>query len=1587
MFDFLAHKFQDLITGLTGGNHPSAPAPTAKTVSTAPGHTAAPAQTVSQPQQQSPFSFQGFNLQPPAPAPVTPPHPNTPLDVIGSAVHNVGNFVNNNVVQPALQDASKVANTVGLPIAATTAAITGQANNPQVQQHLNQMLQNSFVPRNVAAGTASPAEFGQDITKTGIHLAPYAVGGPESKLLDDFGATVGSKVGDGLAGTIANKAAQAGAQAAVAAPTFAALNAGDQVLNTGKFDPSQALQSGLQAGGMALGGSLVGDALHGGVSAAAHASSKLLSDDTVIPRSRLLESGSVQLPSGTPKQPSNIPDDFKALVPIAQSAKNADDFETKLAVLNSRSDTDPNVAKAINQLPGKDSVNDLYNKVNPEPVDNMESAGQIAARRVQQQAPQLLPEIPEELKPLAVMAERYPDKAKFSATFTRMKEMAAEHGDQDQVNKLNKYESLVQGKLDSFHDWATQAKQLKDWARNQRTDAAEQQLKQQKLSGKQRNIGKTLNLSDDDMRKALADAEAKRSQNQILPDAKYNGRLNLEDNPHYNEYNKLFAAPSQTINDALLKSQAGQDILADKAAHVFNKSRGLDEADKSLLRKAETTSDKDILKEAHKPEDVGKTLKAIRDYYDARHAIANIAGQSTPYIKNYFRHQYDLGSPDAVKAMERFQTYLLKHPSFTKGRKLDSYATAAKFGLNPRFNDALHDVLHDYTSSTPSIRANILARELDQMYPGQVAVGELPQDQSGGVYKQVQVFGNQGSKIAVPKEIAAEINKHAFPEQSPATTKMETAAQGALKGYDVVNRAAKQTLLGGGLFHLGNTGMYALTKPVALLKYVTNGKIDDALETPLQASRQKLAGLTTGADKLGADFKSGKSDDYDKAINDALKEPSDAKKVLNAGKGVINVTHHLTFDTGITNFKKAIFNSVTKDLDFSKADDLAEGRHVAEVVNNFFGGINRLMSGSWSPRVFKSLSRVLLAPDFLEGQMRGTAQGFIGAAKIIGGTAKADKADKLAAQMLFGRIIGVSAAVTAVNALTNPNKENQDPVSLFKRFLGNMLDPEVETGLKSQRYKGDPDGTPQSVGLPNTFVNVLAKMAEPLFNGDPNKFSGVEHEVDARTAAGLRGVTSLATNQDYYGNPIIVPGDAKRTAFNVASQFGPIPVASAISSTKSGNQPINFANVAISAAGGRLHNDPNSPKTQQANQYYSTLDQAHQGLNAKETAALDLATASSKDPQTGQYIVQPSVFDSKSKATALLDQPNALNALITMNQKLKSEGQQVDPLYNQSKSTITKVLQYQSMDLGSSQKDKWMLQNSSWYQPLSDARTAYFNSLPPADPNKPQLPIQPPTASPQLQGLLNQYDGITDSQTKAQFMTAHPDIGQFFDNMSAYTNKMLVAQGEDPLRTYPQAGPSTQQFMDKYFATSTSGRSALRTADPQNYLAMENYMANNDRYQLDKQAGLDQLLGPGQNNLTAPGQAFQKAAFGLGQYDIAKGTAPDGSTAFQWFPSTNGAPGSTANISPLSAITQGGIGFTGVKGYSSKKKSYSKTTGPRMKPSNNHGASAYKAYKISHSSKQAPKDAFTNALENAIKKGATHKLKAPQKAAGKKVKA
>jgi hypothetical protein len=387
-----------------------------------------------------------------------------------------------------------------------------------------------------------------------------------------------------------------------------------------------------------------------------------------------------------------------------------------------------------------------------------------------------------------------------------------------------------------------------------------------------------------------------------------------------------------------------------------------------------------------------------------------------------------------------------------------------------------------------------------------------------------------------------------------------------------------------------------------------------------------------------------------------------------------------------------------------------------------------------------------------------------------------------------------------------------------------------------------------------TVPTIILNSALDLANGD---IAGFGSQMAGLASRPIQIAAQVGSNQDFWGDPIYQGNDSTATKYLKAvgytlSQMEPAS-AQVASNLMSGKLPSEIESVLhikdqpwyqnLTQEAGSTVKYPTDKQLGTA-YYYQSRNNAYNKLDSNNQAAFNSIYPQTKDNQ-GNYIVQPSAWDTIAKSSTILSHPSVLDAIIAMNQEQKSHGLTVDPLWSQSKDQITKVLQYQAMsvDPNGIQHKQWYADNKSWYQPLADSRSKYFDSLPPADPNKPQQPVEYPNPTPQVQSLQNQYYSMTDPTQKFNFLNSHPELQTQFDAQTKYANDLLTARGETPYKDYPKATPQMQSFTDSYLNADKATRKSIRNSDPQSYQNMIAYFDSTDLYNIGHEGAASQLVG------------------------------------------------------------------------------------------------------------------------------------------------
>lgn len=834
-------------------------------------------------------------------------------------------------------------------------------------------------------------------------------------------------------------------------------------------------------------------------------------------------------------------------------------------------------------------------------------------------------------------------------------------------------------------------------------------------------------------------------------------------------------------------------------------------------------------------------LAKYQDLTNRIHATSQALGGNTNYLKNYDIRQYDLGDKATQDVLTKLNGGVPVDPKDFNGidnlsRMFKTRAEAQQAGLKFTNPDKPYQTILDYANP----RASKLSR--------QALIKGATEADMGDAVKSRSLDLSNGQVISLSNTGIKEFK--AFEPHVPTDNK-------AIKSARTVNTELKGALLTASQFHPIN---------IAALR-----------AAPTLAAEGHLGEAASGLGRTFRVLGPGGRAKADAVLNKALQDGTAQKAAQigmpyggggfgEEGSAVDNaVGHGLVFGKQMPMMHDQVARSVIADLEKKGIPlDSEAAVDAGTAGNNLMGAMSKEVQNI-SPKVNQKMSDFLLANQFTPSKF--STLKYATKSGIAGSYARRTLAANVAASVAVGAGIGYIV--------------HQKSDNLRDTLLRSIFDPAVPTPIKDNK------GNTIKFRTPGTDTSDLAKLLGfKLVRGQDghldvnwkpgNMPSTIEDYLRARLAPGASAVVKLATNTNFAGKPLfdpnaplgqkieqagtsLVTGNLPIGLQGVPMLSGvekhlPAGVQEVLNAQKPGSNPL------VKSLGSSFGLTPTTDTTvgkgEQSAQYYDALAQAQKGLNRQEKDALDLYAGSKKNPVTGKYDIVPNANDARVKATSLLQNPKVIGNLISMNQKLNKEGQTVDPLWQQSKDNITKYLQYSAMLPGSADKTNWFNNNQSWYSPLAAARNTFFNSLPPGDPNKPKLDLQYPDASPQVSALQDQYNNLTDSTQKGNFLTAHPELIQQWDKQAVYTNQFREALGASPLKNYPASTP----YIDQQLA-------AKNYKDPQ----VQAYLDKVSEYNVIKGGANAQFQG------TQLSQSALKGVQDLANYGIVQN--PDGSLA------------------------------------------------------------------------------------------------------------
>jgi hypothetical protein len=714
---------------------------------------------------------------------------------------------------------------------------------------------------------------------------------------------------------------------------------------------------------------------------------------------------------------------------------------------------------------------------------------------------------------------------------------------------------------------------------------------------------------------ARAPGEAQQALDQVINSAGVDkSKINAKLNPQYQNVD----FPQATTKDAaVLNGQYANNKVVQAGQPALDSMQNLDEHDMELTRHLKGQDAALVINQAHDPEAFGKTAQALKQYNDYTQAAGAQLGQDIPYRQNY-----GLRTPYNPPEEAQGQVGDAKNPenaSYTNQRIYNTHEEALANGEVPKNATAIEDLQNDISQRAHDQSQLALAKGLEQAYPGQVKIindGKIPNG-----YHQLLI--PNGDKIFMPTDIANEIN----------TRQMAGQSTGALGKNDQINAAGKNLELGGGLFHGFNTGgIFAgqqlasgklFSNPSATANVVKNLLSDNATkdymsELGKEGTFDDNHSVINAADAAGLNYSNASSD---------IGKPGDKGLVGKiASIPGLKQIHQSIFERQIPTMMMETFRQKTQGLDvFGNAADREQAIKIAKGINQEYGHLNRDIQGL-TPKQFKLASRVMLAADYQEGQIKTLAAAFN--PKNFG-TAEG----RLAREAVFGKALVFGGLATLGGAAGGDFKgDNAKQTALA--IMNKAINPSFDVA----GYK---------VGLPATQISNVAKPVEESI-ASAKKGEGIaagpEDFASSHAAFLPSKAEEFGTNKNFEGNPIYGkdyfgrPISGASVAENALSGIAPIPLAQT-AQTATGNQSVgaaiantvglnaspqynlNYAPVAGQTYVQELQDTPGVPKAkvQAATQFFDLLGQGSKNKSKTIDAAEKAIIA--KNPQKADQII------------------------------------------------------------------------------------------------------------------------------------------------------------------------------------------------------------------------------------------------------------------------------------------------------------------------------------------------------------------------------
>lgn len=726
------------------------------------------------------------------------------------------------------------------------------------------------------------------------------------------------------------------------------------------------------------------------------------------------------------------------------------------------------------------------------------------------------------------------------------------------------------------------------------------------------------------------------------------------------------------------------------------------------------------------------------------------------YRQNYLPQSYAQDATKVDEAVRLLQT----RTNAASPRKFRTYEEAQQFGLAPKFQN-IEQMVGESAGSAQNALANkaIVDNGLEQ--------GLFSTRQVDRNWKIVEGFSQGGSPIYASPKVANVIN-NALQESTDALSK-------SVRGLGKLNATWQDIMLSGGVpytpanffvfgqmvkeFTAGRVGVvkdliYSMSDNLTQKRFVENADFVRKM-----ADRGLTFNVKTHMDNVAEGWL---DNQWGKAMNKATFERFMPNQYLSVAENI---------------YKK------TGDLDLA-----------ANTVKQYYGIVDQIAKGR-STNIQNGINAAFFAPKYRESIINS----LINTGKSLT-TGIGDPSLHMNRRLAAGMAVTVVAAEMLQRQISGHG--------LLENRKGQEASIEITLGEKDEKGNQKVVNIPLMPGfltLPRAAIRaVQGAVNGDIVGSDPNKPS-VLGEASKVLATPLQVAGQALNNADYFGRPIYNSEDianqegtepdsgltkfgkiAKYVGFQGMPGYGRA-VRDAINgksglevAAQAGELPLRF--------GKRLN-----PATES---YFKDRDEIYSKLDKNGKAVWDAIHPKVKNVN-GEYMTDPTVDSALARAANYLNNDNVRKAENEMARRAKARGQKVDPLWELDDKKQRIALRIQTLPPMDPQRDK-LKKDNPWYTKLSRDRSAFFDSLPPSDPNKPKSPVDYPEPDAKTSSLVDAYYQLEDSAMKRNFLKENPEVGAQFAKQEQYNRAIRAAKDLPQYDKYPEASPEVQRLNDLY---------------------------------------------------------------------------------------------------------------------------------------------------------------------------------------------